>query len=249
MKPYYQDSAVTIYHGDCHKFISELNFDIVITSPPYNMRTRIRNGQYTEREWSEHFSKKYSEFSDALPIEKYYSFHADVLKLLLAKCRVAFYNIQIVTGSKEAWFKIIGDFNLALKDIIVWDKGYGQPAMHSAVINRAYELILAFDSSETAGRAFPEVFFKRGEMEDIWRFGRGGNGSTNNHGAVFNECIPSKIILGWSRCGDIIIDPFCGTGTTLMAAKNCGRNSIGIDISEKYCEIAANRVCQEVLEL
>jgi site-specific DNA-methyltransferase (adenine-specific) len=44
--------------------------------------------------------------------------------------KINFFNIQIVTGSKEALFKIIGDFNKNIKDIIIWDKGHGQPAMH-----------------------------------------------------------------------------------------------------------------------
>ena len=50
--------------------------DLVVTSPPYNMRTRIRNGEYTTREKSEHFSKKYKHFGDDLPIDDFYSFHS-----------------------------------------------------------------------------------------------------------------------------------------------------------------------------
>ena len=250
MKPYYQDEWVTIYHGDCREILPELpKVDLVLTSPPFNMRTRIRNGEYTERERSEHFSKKYSEFADALPIRDYYKLHKRLLSEMLILAPIVFVDIQIVTGSKEAWFKIIGDFNKHLKDIVIWDKGEGQPAMHDSVINRSYEMLLRFEASATAGRAFTKSYFCRGGMPDIWRLGRGGSGNVRGHSALFNVDLVGRVLNGWSIVDDLILDPFLGSGTTAYCAKKLNRRCIGIEIEEKYCEFAAKRCSQQVFDL
>lgn len=223
------------------------SFDTIITSPPYNMRTRVQNGQYTKREKSEHFSKKYSEFPDDLPIEEYYELHKSMIKEMLRVAKTVFINIQLVTGSKEAWFKLIGDYATSIKDVFIWDKGHGQPAMHEGVANRGYELILILESNASAGRMFSNSTFARGEMQDIWRLGKGGSGQIKGHSALFPENLVAKIINNF-KC-DTVLDPFMGSGTTLVAASKLGKKAIGIDISEKYCLIASQRLKIQELTL
>ena len=62
------------------------------------------------------------------------------------------------------------------------------------------------------------------------------------HFATFPPELPRLCILAGSRLGDVVLDPFCGSGTTLAVAKELGRHWIGVDISEKYCELSRKRV-------
>lgn len=231
-----------IYTGDCLEVLKGVesdSVDLVFTSPPYNMRTRIRNGKYTTREKSEHFSKKYDHFGDDMPIDKFYLFHKQVLAELSRVSRIAVYNIGIVTGSKEAFFKIIGDFSESIKDIIVWDKGYGQPAMHGKVLNSCYELLLIFENG--AGRAIQNSYFNRGELDNIFRIGRPKE-NYSSHSAIFPLELANKVIINFSKEGDLVLDPFLGSGTTAVACKELNRNYIGIELNPEYVKIAEKRL-------
>jgi site-specific DNA-methyltransferase (adenine-specific)/modification methylase len=235
---------IELHHGDCleiMKSMSDDSVDLIVTSPPYNMRTRVRNGKYTTRETSEHFSKKYKNFHDALSIDDYYNFHKDVINQMLRLSKVVFYNVQIVTGSKEALFKLIGDFNTSIKDIIIWDKGHGQPAMHAGVLNKATELVIMFESNAKAGRCFSTYNFNRGELSDIWRIPR-ERSKIKGHAAVFPLELAEQAINNFSYENNIILDPFMGSGTTGVACKNLNRNFIGIELDEEYFNIAKERI-------
>jgi site-specific DNA-methyltransferase (adenine-specific) len=233
-----------VIQGDClevMKSFGDNSIDMVLTSPPYNMRTRVRNGKYTTREKSEHFSKKYKHFDDALSIDDFYTFHSKAIKEMLRISKVVIYNFQIVTGSKEAFFRIVGDFNKDIKDIIIWDKGFGQPAMHEKVLNSGYEMLLVMEDDKRAGRVIQNASFKRGEMQNILRIGRGKK-IFDIHSACFPLELAETIIKNFSNENDTILDPFAGSGTTCLAAKNLSRNYIGIEISQEYIDIINKRL-------
>ena len=106
-----------IYNESCLETLKKIpdNFiDLVITSPPYNMNLRIRKGEYCSRQIVKEISTKYEGFSDNLPIEEYFEFHSNVLKELLRVSNLVFYVVQVVTGSKRALFKLIGEIKKLL---------------------------------------------------------------------------------------------------------------------------------------
>lgn len=223
------------------KRIDDNSVDCVITSPPYNMNLRIRNGKYCSRQIVKELSTKYSTFDDNLPIEEYNEFHSNVLRELLRVSKVVFYNIQIVTGSKRSIFKMIGDFNEQLKEIIVWDKGVAQPAMQQQVLNRRTELILVFESDYPISRQFKYANFERGTLNDIWEIKRGKKVS-KNHGATFPEELIVKILENFTKEGEVIYDPFMGTGTTAIVSKKMNRRFIGSELGEEYFDLINERL-------
>lgn len=88
---------------------------------------------------------------------------------------------------------------------------------------------------------------------NVWEVAAGGSNSAEdavafNHPAIFPEALARDHILSWSNEGDIVLDPFSGSGTTAKMARLMGRRFIGIEINPEYCEIARKRLRQKVME-
>ena len=79
-----------------------------------------------------------------------------------------------------------------------------------------------------------------GRRFNVWNISRGRN--KTNHPAVFPEQLANDHILSWSNEGDIVLDPFMGSGTTAKMAVINNRKYIGFEISKEYCEIAEDRI-------
>ena len=237
-----------IYNESCLETLKKIpdNFiDLVITSPPYNMNLRIRKGEYCSRQIVKEISTKYEGFADNMPIDDYYEFHSEVLRELLRVSNLVFYVVQVVTGSKRSIFKMIGEFSDNLKDIIIWDKKYAEPAIQKQVMNRRTEFILVFENDYPISRQFRSAPFKRGSLNDIWQIDRNRNNGKSNdksHGATFPEKLVATIIENFSKKGDKIYDPFLGTGTTAIVAKKMKRKFIGSEILKDYCKIAKRKL-------
>ena len=234
-----------IYNEDCLETMKKLkdkSVDLIVTSPPYNMNLRIMNGKYKSRTDLNTISTKYSEFQDKLPLDEYYETHLKILKECIRISKITFYNIQIVTGSKRAWFKIIGELSNNLKELIVWDKCNSQPAMSKGVLNRQSEFLLVFEDENSAMyRQFKKCNFTRGTLNDVWQIKR-GKALLKGHSATFPEELITKILLNFSNEGDVVYDPFLGSGTTCVVAKRLNRQFIGSELIKNYFEFSEQRL-------
>ena len=91
-----------------------------------------------------------------------------------------------------------------------------------------------------------------GRRTNVWKYniGKGGHARESiafTHPAIFPEKLAADHIKSWSDQKDLVLDPFCGSGTTCKMAKLFNRNYIGIDISEKYCKLSRKRTEQTPL--
>jgi site-specific DNA-methyltransferase (adenine-specific) len=88
-----------------------------------------------------------------------------------------------------------------------------------------------------------------GRRKNIWPYAVGGTQEAGDHPAVFHENLAKDHVASWSNPGDVVLDPFAGSGTTLKAAKELNRRFIGIEINPEYVAICKRRIAQDVLPL
>jgi site-specific DNA-methyltransferase (adenine-specific) len=89
-----------------------------------------------------------------------------------------------------------------------------------------------------------------GHRLNIWKYANGfGNEEVTEHPAPFPLPLAKDHVTSWSNPGDVVLDPFCGSGTTPIAAKELERLWCGIEVEPKYCAIAEGRLSQDVLRL
>lgn len=153
--------------------------------------------------------------------------------------------MQYLTNTKETIIEMLAQYSANLKDIFVWQK---QAQCPIAPIRMAtgYEFVFIFGEDGT--RNFEHINFpNNGYVPNIQTWHK--SESFKEHHATFPIQLPKYFIQHFSLPLETILDPFMGSGTTLRAAKDLGRKAIGIEIEERYCEIAAKRMSQSVMEL
>jgi len=219
MKPYYQDDWVTIYHGDCREILPELpKVDLVLTDPPFG----IKGGRGGDAK--DYGKGTYDGSWDDSP-EYVGTVVVPVIESLLGTSTATI----VTPGIRCLWlYPPAGDVGC-----------FWQPAAatHGPWGMTVFQPILYYGKD--------------------WRAGKGalptGRQVTEAADKLGHPC--PKPIRAWTwlldkgcKEGATVLDPFMGSGTTLRAAKDLNRKAIGIEVEEKYCEIAATRMSQDVFD-
>jgi len=241
---------INLINDDCANAMVKMpdnSFDLVITSPPYNMNLRVRNGKHCSRQIVKEITTKYQGYDDNLSMEEYFEFNKKVLTELLRLSPLVFYNIQILTGNKAAIYKLMGEFHQNIKELILWDKINAEPAIGAGVLNSQFELILVLAGKEHAiTRQFTQAKFSRGTLTNLWNIKK-GRSVDKAHKATFPAELVERIILNFSDPGDHVFDPFMGTGTTGVVCQQCGLNFTGVELLAHYYESAKTRLGAKTL--
>lgn len=212
------------------KRIKDKSIDYVLTSPPYNVKTeRIA---------------KYKDFKDGFSQEQYFDQQKELItELLRVTKNHIFYNIQMLSGNKIALHKLIGHFANNIKEMIIWHKGFGEPAISEKVLNSGFEYIIVFSNNEPNKRYFNDANFKRGTQSNVFKIlNSHSNPFASVHKAIMPLDIPRYFMINFGKQNDIWYDPYMGTGTTAVAAIEEKRNWIGSEISKEYIDIANKRL-------
>ncbi len=244
-----------IYNEDClegMKRIPDGSVDCIVTSPPYNFCLRVKGNKYIKKGKNEVMAglptNKYTKgLSDSLDMDSYFEWQCKCIDEMLRVCSGnVFYNIQMITGNKQALLKIIGRYSESIRDILIWDKKVAEPAMKAGCLNSEYEWIIAFENGDCKGRMFKTLQAGRGEMSNVIRIGKNRE---NEHRAAFPVQLPQCLISQFTSPGSLILDPFMGSGTTAIASIREKRNFIGFELNKEYYDKACKRIKLEQAQL
>ena len=248
MKPYYEDTAsgITIYHGEALKVLASLpdaSVDAVITDPPYSSGGQFRGdragGTTTTKYVKTGTQIVRPDFAGDTRDQRGFTYWCS---LWLSEClRVARPSSPIAVFTDWRQLPTTTDAIQAggwvWRGVVGWDKtsvvrpsmGRFASQMEFVVWGSAGAMPL-----ERGVGCLPGVIRCSVRQDDKYHI-------TGKPTEVMQE------VCAVCEPGGVVLDPFMGSGTTLVAAKNLGRRAVGIEISEAYCEIAAERLSQNVI--
>lgn len=232
MTPYYDHNGITIYHGDCREIlpgVANRSIDLVLADPPYEHEAHTKARRVRSGGGVGVLEIPFSAMDETLR-----SICGHEIGRLARRWVLTFCQVEAAMSWRSAYER----GSLEYLRTCIWVKPDGAPQFTGDRPGMGYETLVAMHAPGTR------------------RWNGGGR-----HG-VFTYCVgrhpdhptqkPLPLIrdlIGlFSDPGDLILDPFMGSGTTLRAAKDLGRRAIGIERDERYCAVAVERLSQEILD-
>ena len=211
---------------DVEKLMNGEKADITFTSPPYNVG-KTPNGN----------EQKYLNDSDSRGSSEYKEFLNEFTNNCLLVSDYVFSNIQSLSGNKIALIEHMYDMRERFADTMIWDKKTAEPAMARKVLNSRFEYIHIF--SNEAKRSIGKRDF-RGTLPNIFELNsRQNKDYAKVHKATFPIDLPKHFIENFTETS--CMDPFNGTGTTLIACESLGRKYYGMELEPAYLDITILR--------
>ena len=250
IKPYYEDNTTTLFKGDSLKLlkkIDENSVDLIFADPPYflsNDGITCKNGKMVsvnKAEWDKIDSLK--------EIETFNSFW-------LMECqRILKPNGTIwVSGTHHNIFSVgnqMKHLNYKILNIITWSKPNPPPNLSCRYFTHSTEQIIWAGKNSKTKHLFNYDLMKKSnenkQMKDVWSFTSPSKKEKKfgKHPTQKPEKLLERILLSSTKEGDLVLDPFNGSGTTGIIAKRHKRKYVGIDLEKKFLDLTIKRLKDE----
>ena len=223
MKPYYEQDGITIYHGDCREIDAWLGADVLVTDPPYGIA--YASGWSSLRDSRTKTKKPVVNIGNDETVE----LRDEVLMMWGTRPAIVFgtWRIDRPAGTRQR---------------LIWHKRNTNPGMGTGSPWYSCD-----EEIYVLGGGFSGASHQGVIPTDEYRASDSGQPAQIGHPTPKPLRLMEHLV---ERCpAGTVADPFAGSGSTLLAARSLNRKAIGIEIEERYCEIAAKRLAQGVFDL
>lgn len=218
--PYYQDDKVTLYHGDCREITEWLTADVLVTDPPYGIAWQSRQGAVVPGLSQRRTYRVIQGDADTAARD-------EALNLWGRKPAIVFGSWRFQRPENTA-------------HRLIWHKrGQGPGPLKAAFMSQDEEVYVLGEGWRKSSPPLRSVIATDEERSvQPARYGHPTPKPLDLMEILVDRCPPG-----------VIADPFAGSGSTLVAARNLGRRAIGVEVKERYCEVIAKRLAQDCLDL
>jgi site-specific DNA-methyltransferase (adenine-specific) len=248
MRPYYEQDGIVIYHGDCREVLPQLGqVDHVITDPPYEAEAHTKGrrvkrvGVEPQDKWAVIDDRGTPRY-ESLPFPPITAAEREFVALQAGRLARRWVLVFCQAEGAHLWEASLSHGGLNRRRWCVWVKPDGQPQFSGDRPGVGYETIVACHATGKSR-------WNGGGRVGVWTYAKANGNQPTEHPTTKPEPLMTELVSLFTDPGETILDPFMGSGTTLVAAKRLGRKAIGIEIDERYCEIAAERLAQGALDL